>query len=54
MVVTANISLTCTMATQLLPVYLQNYGGYKKIKGILNPFFVSLFCSTIILTRIMH
>ena len=32
MVVKANTSVTGTMGTQLLRVYLQNYGRYRQIK----------------------
>ena len=38
MVVTATASVTGTMGTQLLHVYLQNYGRYRQIKGIFDPF----------------
>ena len=38
MVVTATASVTGTMGTQLLRVYLQNYGRYRQIKGIIDPF----------------
>ena len=37
MVVTATASVTGTMGTQLLHVYLQNYGRYRQINGISDP-----------------
>ena len=39
MVVTATASVTGAMGTQLLHVYLQNYGRYKQINGIFDPIF---------------
>ena len=39
MVVTATASVPGTTRTQLLHVYLQNYGRYRQIKGIFDPFF---------------
>ena len=38
MVVTATASVTGTIGTQPLRVYLQNYGRYRQIKGICDPF----------------
>ena len=38
MVVTATASVTGTMGTPLLHVYLHNYGRYREIMGILDPF----------------
>ena len=39
MVVTATASVTGTMGTQRVHVYLQNYGRYRQIKGIFDPLF---------------
>ena len=43
MVVTATASVSGTMGTQFLRVYLQNYGSYRKINGIFDPFFIFYF-----------
>ena len=43
MVVAATASVTGTMGTQRVHVYLHNYGRYRQIKAIFDPFFDVFF-----------